>query len=75
MDATTEHDLVKDNLLIEGLQDSIHLCEVHSSFMPEAGQSRPPHEVQRLTLNMIRELVGEGLVELGKTRTSFGRYC
>jgi hypothetical protein len=65
MDAATEHDWVKEGLLIEGLQDSISLSNVHSSFIPETGPQRPPHEVQRLTLNMIRELVAEGLFEVG----------
>jgi hypothetical protein len=37
MDAATEHDWVKEGLLIEGLQDSLHLSEVHSSFMPDTG--------------------------------------
>ena len=61
----TEHDWVKESLLIEGLHDWIHLSELHSSFMPEAGPPRPLHEVQLLTLSMIRELVGEGLFVLG----------
>ncbi|GAB7144038.1 hypothetical protein [Mycobacterium riyadhense] len=65
MDAATEHDWVKDNLLIEGLQDSIYFGEVHSSFMRKTGQPRPPHEVQQLTLSMVRELVSEGLFVLG----------
>jgi hypothetical protein len=61
----TEHDWVMENLLIEGLQDWIHLSEVHTAFMPEGDGARPLHEVQQLTLNMIRELVGEGLFVLG----------
>jgi hypothetical protein len=65
MDAATEHDWVKEGLLIEGLQDSIYLGEVHSSFLPETGPPRPMHEIQQLTLNMVRELVAEGLFVLG----------
>lgn len=65
MDAATEHDCVKEGLLIEGLQDWIHLSEVHSSFIRESGPQRPLHEVQQLTLSMIRELVSEGLFMLG----------
>jgi hypothetical protein len=65
MDAATEHDWIKDNLLIEGLQDWISLSEVHSSFLPKTGSPRPLHELQQLTLNMIRELISEGLFELG----------
>lgn len=33
--------------------------------MPETGPSRPVNEVQQLTLNMIRELVSDGLFVLG----------
>jgi hypothetical protein len=65
MDAATEHDWVKEGLLIEGLQDWVSLSNVHSSFMPDTGPPRPSHEVQQLTLSMIRELVGEGLFVLG----------
>jgi hypothetical protein len=65
VDAAAEHDWIKDNLLIEGLQDPIYLCEVHSSFLPESGPPRPLHEVQQLTLSTIRQLVGEGLFVLG----------
>ncbi len=65
MDATAEHDWVKEGLLIEGLQDWIHLSGVHSSFMQQTGPPRPVHEIQQLTLNMIRELVSGGLFVLG----------
>jgi hypothetical protein len=65
MDAATEHEWVKDNLLIEGLRDWIHLSELHQQFFPQSGAERPLHEVQQLTLNMIRELVSEGLFVLG----------
>lgn len=59
-------DDVMEGLLIEGLQDWIYLGEVHSSFMPEQPNARPSlHEVQQRTLNMIRELVSEGLFQLG----------
>jgi hypothetical protein len=66
MDAATEHDWVKENLLIEGLQDSLHLSEVHQQFRSRGSAERPPHEVQQLTLSMIRELVSEGLFVLGE---------
>jgi hypothetical protein len=66
MDAATEHDWVKEGLLIEGLRDWSSLSNVHSSFMPKTGPPRPPHEVQQLTLSMIRELVSEGLFVLGE---------
>jgi hypothetical protein len=66
MDAATEHDWVKEGLLIEGLRDWSSLSDVHSSFMPDTGPPRPVHELQQLTLSMIRELVSEGLFEVGK---------
>jgi hypothetical protein len=65
MDTATEHERVKDGLLIEGLQDWIYLSEVHQQFVSAGDTERPPHEVQELTLNMIRELVSEGLFVLG----------
>ncbi len=65
MDAAAAHDWAKEGLLIEGLRDWIHLSEIHSLFMWHTGPPRPAHEVQRLTLNMIRELVSEELFVLG----------
>jgi hypothetical protein len=65
MDAATEHDWVKEGLLIEGLQDWIHFNEVHTLFLSYVGSQRPLSEVQQLTLSMVRELVGEGLFVLG----------
>jgi hypothetical protein len=43
----------------------LHRSEGHQQFLPEGDTERPVHEVQQLTLNMIRELVGEGLFLLG----------
>jgi hypothetical protein len=68
MDAATEHDWVKENLLIEGLQDSLYFGEVHTLFFSYVGSQRPLREVQQLTLSMIRELVSEGLFVLGEDR-------
>ncbi|WP_173399786.1 hypothetical protein [Mycobacterium canetti] len=65
MDAATEHDWIKEGLLIEGLRDWIDLSEVHATFLTDTEPRRPVHEVQRLTLSMIRELVSEGLFVLG----------
>jgi hypothetical protein len=65
MDAATEHDWVKECLLIEGLRDSLYFGEVHSSFFSRTSLPRPVHELQQLTLAMIRELVSEGLFVLG----------
>ena len=66
-DATTsEHDDVKEGLLIEGLQDWIRLGEVNSTFLfDNHTPKRPVAEAQQLTLSMIRELVAEGLFVLG----------
>ena len=64
MDAAAEHDWVKEATLIEALRDWIQLGEVHRLFATSS-PPRPTHEVQRLTLAMIRELVCEGLCVLG----------
>ena len=62
----SEHDRVRENLLIEGLADAISVGEVHTAFMYEdRTPKRPLHEAQELTLKMIRELVSEGLFVLG----------
>jgi hypothetical protein len=61
----SEHDQVRDNLLIEGLVDAISLGEVHTAMAAIHTLKRPLHDAQELTLNMIRELVGEGLFVLG----------
>jgi hypothetical protein len=63
----SEHDDVKEGLLIEGLQDWIRLGEVHTTFMfDNHSPKRPVAEAQQLTLSMIRELVDEGLFDLGE---------
>ena len=65
---TSEHDDVKERLLIEGLQDWIHLSEVHTTFaFDNRTPKRPVAEAQQLTLGMIRELVEEGLFILGRS--------
>jgi hypothetical protein len=61
-EAASEHDDVKERLLIEGLQDWVDLAEVHSRFLFEGHTpKRGVNDAQRLTLSMIRELVAEGL--------------
>src|SRR5690242_9529681 len=63
---TSEHDDVKEGLLIEGLQDWIHLSEIHQTFAFENhAPKRSVAEAQALTLEMIRELVNEGLFVMG----------
>jgi len=64
--ATSEHDDVKEGLLIEGLQDWIRLGEVNTTFLfDNHTPKRPVAEAQQLTLSMIRELVSEDLFVLG----------
>lgn len=64
--ASADFDDVKELLLIEGLQDWIHLSEIHSHFASDYHTpKRPTPEAQQLTLRMIRELVTEGLFVLG----------
>jgi hypothetical protein len=75
MDAVTEHDWVKEGLLIEGLRDSLHLSEVHASFFSRTSPPRPVHELQQLTLSMIRELVSEGLFVLGEIEGPKRKPC
>ncbi len=66
---SSEHDDVKERLLIEGLQDWIHLSEIHTAFAFDGHTpKRSVAEAQQLTLAMIRELVQEGLFILGVPR-------
>jgi hypothetical protein len=63
---TSEHDDVKEDLLIEGLRDWIRLGEPHATFLfDNHTPKRRAAEAQQLTLSMIRELVSEGLFVLG----------
>jgi hypothetical protein len=61
---TSEHDDVKERLLIEGLQDLLHLSWIHGRFSHHTPK-RPAAVTQQLTLRMIRELVDEDLFILG----------
>jgi hypothetical protein len=60
-----EHDWVRQNVLIEGLQDSVSLGEVHQGFLNYAGVGSSVQEVQKQTLVLVRELVSDGLADLG----------
>jgi hypothetical protein len=65
--ATSEHDDVREKLLIEGLRDWIRLGEIHGTFLfDNYTPKRPVAEAQQLTLSMIRELVDDGLFDLGE---------
>ncbi|GFG52285.1 hypothetical protein CQY20_06250 [Mycolicibacterium agri] len=69
--AAPDYDDVKQLLLIEGLQDWIHLSEIHSNFgFINHTSKRPIAEIQQLTLRLIRELVSEGLFVLGVPQKS-----
>jgi hypothetical protein len=71
---TSEHDAVKEGLLIEGLQDWIQLGDVHSIFLFENHTpKRSVPEAQELTLSMFRELVSEGLFILGSPDIKMSR--
>jgi len=62
----SEHDVVKQNLLIEGLMDWVSLADVHSAFFGQDAAHAPPiSAVQERTLAMTRELVSEGWFVLG----------
>jgi hypothetical protein len=64
--AASDRDVVRENLLIEGLMDAISLGEVHTAFMYENHKpKRPLQEAQTLTLDMVQELVRDGLFILG----------
>ncbi|MGY4653755.1 hypothetical protein [Mycobacterium sp. URHB0021] len=57
---------VKELLLLEGLQDFVALWEVHEGFAGTDPTHAPPlNQVQDLTLNLIRDLVNDGLFVLG----------
>lgn len=62
-----DYDDVKEGLLIEGLQDWIYLSWMHAGFeLNNHTRIRSVAEAQQLTLQMIRELVDEGLFILGE---------
>jgi hypothetical protein len=63
---TSEHDEVREGLLMEGVIDAISLGEVHTTYRYDNHTpKRPLHDAQQLTLNMIREVVSDGLFVLG----------
>jgi hypothetical protein len=59
-----DYDDVRERLLIEGLQDWLHLSWVHGRFEHRTPK-RPAAVAQQLTLRTIRELVDEGLFIMG----------
>jgi hypothetical protein len=62
----SDNDQVRENLLIEGLMDAISLGEVHGAYFGQDAAHAPPvPQVQKQTLDMIRELVSEGMFVLG----------
>jgi hypothetical protein len=64
---------VRENILIEGIDDWVSLSGVHSYVLQEK-RTAPPSEVQQKTLETIRALVSDGLVELGDLAGEDGRF-
>jgi hypothetical protein len=57
---------VRENVLIEGLQDAVSLGEIHNGFRHYAADTGLSiHQIQRLTLDLVGSLVNDGLAVLG----------
>jgi hypothetical protein len=63
----------RENILIEGLDDSVDLGRVHHHVVRE-DPSLSLSEVQNNTLEIIRSLVSDGLVELGSMSGKGGYF-
>jgi hypothetical protein len=63
----------RENILIHGLIDWVNLGGVHSYVLQE-DRSASPSEVQQKTLDTIRSLVSDGLVELGDLAGEDGSF-
>jgi hypothetical protein len=63
----------RENILIEGIDDWVSLSGVHSYVLQE-NRTAPPSEVQQKTLETIRSLVSDGLVELGDLAGEDGSF-
>jgi hypothetical protein len=63
----------RENILIEGIDDWVSLSGVHSYVLQE-NRIAPPSEVQQKTLETIRALVSDGLVELGDLAGEGGSF-
>lgn len=59
------YEQVKENLIVEGLRDWISLREVHGDLVAAEAPQTPLAKVQKQTLQLIRQLVGDGLFILG----------
>jgi hypothetical protein len=63
----------RENILIEGLDDSVDLGGVHQ-YVVQEDPSLSLSEVQDNTLEIIRSLVDDGLVELGSMSGKGGHF-
>jgi hypothetical protein len=63
----------RENILIEGLDDSVDMGRVHYHAVQE-NPSASLSDVQSKTLEMIRSLVDDGLVELGSMSGEGGYF-
>jgi hypothetical protein len=70
---TTDRDNTRKELLLSGLADWVHLCEIHHQVQQD-NPGLTVEEVQRETLDTIRSLVSDGLVEVGNLAPG-GRFA
>jgi hypothetical protein len=63
----------RENILIEGLDDSVDLGGVHQ-YVARENPSASLLDVQSKALEIIRSLVDDGLVELGSMSGEGGRF-
>jgi hypothetical protein len=63
----------RENILIEGLDDSVDLGGVHQ-YVAHENPSASLSDVQSKTLEIIRALVDDGLVELGSMSGEGGLF-
>ncbi|WP_236055946.1 hypothetical protein [Mycobacterium sp. SM1] len=66
-------DIASEKILVEGLDDSVDLSQVHWHVARE-NPSAPLSEVQKKTLETIRSLVEGGLFTLGSMSGEGGRF-
>jgi hypothetical protein len=63
----------RENILIEGLDDSVDLGGVHQ-YVARENPSASLSDVQSKTLEIIRSLVDDGLIELGSMSGEGGYF-
>lgn len=63
-----------DDILMRGCADWVDACEVASVALTE-GKAKSPDAMRELALELIRNVVRQGLMELGDvTRGGFGKW-